>query len=198
MIPILILAAGRSSRMRGGDKLSETIDGISLLRRQALAALRVSDTVIVTLPPAPHPRHALLDGLDVTRVPLPDGPQDMSDSLKLGMAALPPGSTAALVHLADMPDITEDDLRALIDATRTHPNARIWRATSAEGVPGHPIVFDASLFARFSVLTGDVGARSIIKAAQPHIHHVNLPDDHAVTDLDTPEDWARWRDRAGP
>ena len=198
MIPILILAAGRSSRMRGGDKLTEMVEGVALLRWQVMVASKVSDTVIVTLPPGPHPRYALLDGLDVKRVPLPDGPQEMSDSLRTGVAALPHGCTAVLVHLADMPEITADDLRSLIAARETHPNARIWRATTARDVPGHPIIFDATLFPLFAKLSGDRGARSIIDAARANVRHVNLPDDHAVTDLDTPEDWARWRDRADP
>ncbi|NBR54129.1 MAG: nucleotidyltransferase family protein, partial [Rhodobacteraceae bacterium] len=43
MTPILILAAGKSSRMRGRDKHLEEIDGVPLLRRLALAALALGE-----------------------------------------------------------------------------------------------------------------------------------------------------------
>ena len=66
-LPIIILAAGASSRMRGRDKLLELVEGDPLLRRQAQMVRDVtSGPVIVALPPMPHPRYAVLKGLDVT------------------------------------------------------------------------------------------------------------------------------------
>ncbi|WP_372805911.1 NTP transferase domain-containing protein, partial [Loktanella salsilacus] len=46
MIPILILAAGTSSRMRGADKLSMMVGGQPLLRRIAMQAAAVGDTFV--------------------------------------------------------------------------------------------------------------------------------------------------------
>ena len=66
MFPLLILAAGASSRMRGDDKLAMTIDGVSLLRRQVIAGIAAGARVHVALRPD-DPRAALLDGLDVAR-----------------------------------------------------------------------------------------------------------------------------------
>ena len=54
MIPILILAAGSSSRMQGRDKLLETIDRVPLLRRTVNSALGTDHPVYVTLPQQPH------------------------------------------------------------------------------------------------------------------------------------------------
>ena len=48
MIPIVILAAGASSRMRGRDKLLELVDGVALLRRQVERALNTGAKVFVT------------------------------------------------------------------------------------------------------------------------------------------------------
>ena len=60
---ILLLAAGASSRMRGGDKLLERVDGVPLVRRQVLAALATGCEVVVCLPDSTGPRFAALDGL---------------------------------------------------------------------------------------------------------------------------------------
>ena len=75
MITIIILAAGSSSRMRGRDKLLEKIDDIPLLRQQALAALAVSNDVIITLPPAPHPRYRTVSDLNVSPLSVKDATQ---------------------------------------------------------------------------------------------------------------------------
>ena len=48
---ILLLAAGSSSRMRGGDKLLEPVAGRPLLTRIAEAALATGLPVHVALPP---------------------------------------------------------------------------------------------------------------------------------------------------
>jgi molybdenum cofactor cytidylyltransferase len=42
-------------------------------------------------------------------------------------------------------------------------------------------------------LTGDQGARDLLRAHADDVRAVVLPARHAVTDLDTPEDWANWR-----
>ena len=50
-IPILLLAAGSSSRMRGRDKLMEEVDGVPLIARAAgIARAATEGAVIVTLP----------------------------------------------------------------------------------------------------------------------------------------------------
>ncbi|MFT6912919.1 MAG: molybdenum cofactor cytidylyltransferase [Paracoccaceae bacterium] len=196
-IPVLILAAGASSRMRGRDKLLEPIDGVPLLLRQVRAALQVSAKVIVALPPEPHPRHALLDDCQVMRLPVADAAKGMSFSLRAGIRAVPAGSTHVLVVLADLPELTSADMAAVMDARLHSPDALAWRATGANGRAGHPILFAQSLFEAFNQLRGDQGAQPVLTAIAEDVHFVSLPDLHAVTDLDTPEDWADWRNATG-
>ncbi len=195
MIAILILAAGASTRMRGRDKLLEDIDGIPLLRRQVERALSVCSAVYVTLPPVPHPRHDALEGLDVTRVPVPDAAQGMTASLSSGLRALPARAEAAMIVLADMPDITADDLKTMLRAVDLTSDTLIWRATTKDGTPGHPIVFRASLWPRLTALSGDAGGRAVVQAHQDRTKTIALPGHHARTDLDTPEAWAAWREK---
>jgi CTP:molybdopterin cytidylyltransferase MocA len=46
-------------------------------------------------------------------------------------------------------------------------------------------------------LHGDEGARSVLAAQASRVRLCPLPLRHAVTDLDTPEDWAQWRLNGG-
>ncbi|MEX0365973.1 MAG: NTP transferase domain-containing protein [Ruegeria sp.] len=193
MIPILILAAGQSSRMRGRDKLLELVDGVPLVRRQVDVALRVSDDVRVALPPRPHPRYAPLQDCPVTPVEVADADEGMGASLRRIFATLEPGTSHAMLLLADLPDLDAGDLRAVMAAVDTPPDALIWRGATADGKGGHPMIIEQALFPAFSKLTGDDGGRAIVAQAGTRVHHVPLPGRRARADLDTPEDWAAWR-----
>ncbi|MEM8655325.1 MAG: nucleotidyltransferase family protein [Pseudomonadota bacterium] len=192
MLPILILAAGASSRMRGRDKLREDIDGQPLLTRQIALAHTQSDDVRVALPPAPHPRHDLVAGTNARIVSVPDAAEGMGASLRTIFATLG-SSPKAMLLLGDLPDITESDLRAVIKASETHPDALIWRGATEDGRGGHPIIFDRALYPALQRLTGDDGGRAVVTSAADKVHLIPLPGTRARCDLDTPEDWAAWR-----
>lgn len=179
--------------MRGRDKLREEIDGVPLLRRQTQAARAVSDQVLVALPPQPHPRYATLSDLDVCMLEVLDAAEGMGASIRTGFAALPDGTDKAMLLLADLPEITQDDLRTVMAATQNHPEALIWRGATVDGKAGHPIIFDRALFTDLTRLTGDGGGQSVVKAAGNRVHLVPLPGQRARLDLDTPEDWDAWR-----
>lgn len=194
--PVLILAAGRSTRMRGRDKLAERIGDQPLLRRQALVALEVSDRVLVTLPAPDHPRAAFLAGLPVTILTPPEAAEGLSGSLRAGVAALP-ACDRFLVLLADLPELTAADLQRVISAASTDPAPLIWRGATEDGSPGHPILFDASLRPEFVDLSGDTGGAPLLARHRGQTRLVPLPGQRARHDLDTPEDWAAWRNQRG-
>jgi len=194
--PILILAAGLSRRMAPKDKLLEHIDGTPLLRSTAeRARLATLGPVFVTLPPSPHPRYPALDGLDVIPLPVADPSEGMNAGLRGGIAALPADTPAVMVLLADMPDLTAEDLQQVAAARDSVPDALVWRGATPDGTPGHPIIFARDLFDGLASLTGDTGGRAIVAQAQPRVHLVPLAQDRAVLDLDTPAAWDAYRAR---
>ena len=193
MIAIIVLAAGASRRMQGRDKLLEDVDGVPLLRRQTMRALATGCDVLVALPPAPHPRIDALTGLAVTIVEVADAEEGMNASLRTGLRSIPKDTDAVMVMLADMPDITQDDLNSVLQAVDLESDTLIWRAVTASGAAGHPIVFSTTLLPELTALSGDAGGSSVVRAHADKTQRVPLPDDHARTDLDTPEAWATWR-----
>lgn len=193
MIAVLILAAGASSRMRGADKLLMAVRGTTLLADRIAMAASVA-TTLVTLPPRPHPRWAQAAG--AIAVPVPGADVGLSASLKCGIRALPPQARGVLILPADMPDITATDLQTLLNARADNPDALICQATTEDGKPGHPVLFDAATFPLFAALFGDSGARPIIDHYADRVHSVPLTGGRARHDLDTPEDWTDWRANA--
>ncbi len=195
-IPIILLAAGQSRRMRGADKLLQAVDGMPLLRRSAMTALEVGP-VIAALPPRPHARYDALEGLDVWKVPIADAAEGMNASLRGALARVDDAAPAAMVLLADLPELTANDLRAVKTARGANPDYLIWRGATSAGKPGHPVIFDRQLFPELRKLTGDQGAQSVIRAQKDKAHLTRLPGENALLDLDTPEAWADWRRKRG-
>ena len=192
---ILILAAGASSRMRGTDKLLEPVQGHPLIAHAARIALASGCPVSVTLDAAQPGRAAALAGLPVRQIPVPNPAAGMTASLQAGLAALPP-TAAVMVLLADMPDVTLQDLTRMLSLHASDPGL-ILRGADARGAPGHPVLFPAWLRPEVMALQGDPGPREVIRLHKDRLQLVPLGSG-ATTDLDTPEDWAAWRARQGP
>lgn len=196
MTPILILAAGQSSRMRGTDKLLQKIDGEPLLAHVVNHALGTGHPVFTALPGPEHPRYGVVSDLRTICYDIPDAAEGMAGTLRGAVSRLPP-CDAFMVVLADLPDIDTADMNAVFAARLAEPDLLIWRGATEDGRPGHPILFDAALRPDFARLSGDGGGEAIVKANRDRTRLVPLAGQRAILDLDTPEDWAAWRMATG-
>ena len=116
-VHVIVLAAGRSSRMGGPNKLMAHFSGQPLIRQtvERTLASTASGVIVVTGHQAARIREAL-DGLDIKVAHNPDFASGLSSSLKAGMAAIPTDSAGALIVLGDMPVVSTADLDRLIGA----------------------------------------------------------------------------------
>jgi len=192
MIPIVILAAGTSSRMKGRDKMLEDVGGIPLLRRQVLTALQTGQPVWVALPQSAQARQAAIADLEVTVLSVKEADEGLSGTMRGAIRQLPTCG-AFMLTLGDLVSLEVTDFLAVIDAQQAHPNYLIWRGATSEGKPGHPIIFDDSLRSRFEDLQGDRGGDALVKSLAGQTYLVPLAGNRARFDLDTPEDWDTWR-----
>ncbi len=183
----IVLAAGRSTRMGGPNKLLETISGKPLVRIAAEEALRSrADPVVVVTGHERAKVEAALAGLDLRLVHNPDYAQGLSTSVKAGLAALPPEAEAAIVCLGDMPQVTSALIDRLIAAYDPEQNALVVLPTFA-GKRGNPVLWSRRLFPDLMALEGDVGARHLIGAYQEVVTEVPVENAAAMVDIDTPD-----------
>jgi CTP:molybdopterin cytidylyltransferase MocA len=110
----------------------------------------------------------------------------LATSLRAGIAAVPRVNRAALVTLVDQPRVDGRALRRLLRAWRRKPG--IPAAARYDGRAGVPAVLPRRTWRAARSLTGDSGARNLLRDAAS-VTLVDIPE--AALDIDTPADLAR-------
>ncbi|HZS24244.1 MAG TPA: NTP transferase domain-containing protein [Gaiellaceae bacterium] len=142
MVYAVVLAAGASSRY-GDDPPKQTV-----FLPLVVAALRESSVDGVVVVSGAHP-------LDVEAVHCPDWERGPGASLRCGLAALPERAEAAVVVLADGPDLDPGAVDRVVDAWRAGGSDVV--AATYRGVRLHPVLLARPAWAAVP----DEGARGL-------------------------------------
>lgn len=180
----LVLAAGRSTRF-GGRKALASLRGTPLIGH-AVAAPRAAGLPVLAVVPDDPEIVAAAAVAGARTVTMPDADRGLRGSLQHGLAALPPGTAAAVVLLGDQPGVAPTVITAVVRAWRTAPGTA-WRVRYADG-PGHPVLLPSVAWpALHRAADGDVGARDLL----PDLGVRELEVAGAAPrDIDRPEDLA--------
>jgi molybdenum cofactor cytidylyltransferase len=186
-IAALVLAAGRSSRMGGANKLLAEIGGKPLVRivAEAVLASRARPVIVVT----GHQREqveAALGGLPVGFAHNAHFADGLGTSLRAGIAALPAEADGVIVCLGDMPQVDAAMIDRLIEALDPDKGALI-AVPTIDGQRGNPVVWSRRFFPDLMGVQGDIGARQLIGRYSEAVMEVPLTGAAALTDIDTPE-----------
>lgn len=186
-IAALVLAAGRSTRMGGPNKLLAEIGGRPMVRiavDEALASR--ADTVVVVTGHQHEQVKAALRGLNIKIVHNPDYAQGLSTSLRAGLRAVPDNADGVIVLLADMPQVEAALIDRLI-ATFDPGKGALVVVPTIEGKRGNPVLWSRRFFPELMAVEGDVGARHLIGQYSEAVVEVPVSGRGALTDIDTPE-----------
>jgi molybdenum cofactor cytidylyltransferase len=181
----IVLAAGASKRLGRPKQLVE-IGGEPLLRRVVGAALATAPHECIVVLEEAAPFDAALDALDVRIVRISDAATGMAASLRAGVAVLDGECDGALIVVTDQPALDARHLHALCAAWRKAPTFAI--ASAYAGVIGVPALLPRSWFGAVAALSGDVGARELLRS-RPDVVAIAAPD--LAHDIDTPDDVTR-------
>jgi molybdenum cofactor cytidylyltransferase len=190
-VAAVILAAGRSSRMGAGNKLLMDVKGQPMIRHpvEVATAAGLEPVVVVTGHQAPAVEAALSDA-DVEFAHNAHHAEGMSTSLRAGIRALPEDVDGAMVFLGDMPFVTADHVRTLLEGFNPHGPGAI-RVPVRGRKRGHPVLWSRTHFGELEQVEGDEGARGVLDRHPDEVQVVDVPDDGIHLDIDTPEAWAQ-------
>lgn len=193
----VILAAGRSTRL-GRPKQLLLLDGDPIIRIATRNALESRLDEVVLVVGAESERVAAAVGeLGQRTVVNPDFALGQSTSMHVGLCEIAEDAEAVVFLLGDQPEVGPDVIDTLITSFRER-NAVIARATYG-GFPANPVLFARAIFPELVKVSGDEGARSIIRAHANEVILVPVSDGPPPGDVDTEEDYLtlkfRWRTR---
>lgn len=195
----IVLAAGESRRMGRAKQLlfagSETIL-VRVMREVLDSAL---DEVVLVLG---HRAGRIQDSLgsiqEHPKLKIALNPryrEGMSTSLIAGLSRVEKQCGRVMVILGDMPHLSAgliDKLRREVEASNLPLGA-----VAVCGRRSHPVVIGREFYGAVHGLTGDRGARDLFQEYSDLVCHVEAGETYDPSDIDTPEDYDRFR-KGGP
>lgn len=179
----VLLAAGEGTRL-GGPKALVELGGVRLVDR-GVRLLRDGGTAPVVVVTGA----AAVELLGVITVHNPDWRSGMGSSLAAGLRALPAGTRAAVLALADQPLVGAGAVQRLIGAYLDGASVAV---AAYHGAPRNPVLLAREHWPEVIRLAdGDVGARPFLRAHPELVRVVECADTGRPDDVDTPEDLAR-------
>ncbi len=180
----IVLAAGASTRFGSAKQLVRIGDRPLLSLVAGRAAEVVGHALIVVLGAGAAELAPLLKHSPGSVVVNRDWREGLASSIRAGVARLPPSCAGVMLVLADQACVTAEDLRRLAGAWRRQPlSVAAARYGATVGVPA---IFPQHRFGELSELTGDTGARALLRRHADTL--VKVPMASAAFDLDTPDD----------
>ena len=189
----VVLAAGPSTRFDSElPKQLVEVGGEPLVVRAVHQTLESKlCEVIVVLGHCAARIRATIAGLPLSIVENPAYCEGQSTSVRCGLAAVDPGSSAAMFIPVDQPKLTAPVVDALIDA---YLRSDGWIVLpSFQGSRGSPVLIDRRLFPELELIAGDEGGRQIFARHEDRIVEVPLASAEPLRDIDRLEDLNRYR-----
>jgi CTP:molybdopterin cytidylyltransferase MocA len=134
------------------------------------------------------------DDVSLAAVENPRYEEGQLSSLLVGLAAVEQRHhdvDAVMVTLVDLPLISSATVRSVLEAFEAKPDAPLVRPRRA-GHYGHPVMFNRSIFGELRRADPLKGAKPVVHAHAAEEVNVDVDDDGAFIDIDTPEDYERF------
>jgi molybdenum cofactor cytidylyltransferase len=188
----LVLAAGFSRRMKRNKMLLPFSHGTVIENTvRSFFQTPVAEVAVVVGHQQDEIRQVLAS-YPVRFIENPNFPQGMSTSVQEGIKVLgeDPQVEGVLITPGDMPLIKKETVGALIEKFREGSYSVI--IPVYQGKKGHPVFFARTLFPQLGDVSGDVGAREVVRKNQSQCCFVEVDDPGILIDIDCPEEYERW------
>lgn len=191
MISLVILAAGKSTRMKE-NKLLLKLDGETLIERVVKTAKGSSaDEVIVVLGHEAEKVREQLVKLDCKVVVNENYMRGQSESVKVGLAAVLSSAEAVMILPADVALIDAESINSVIDEHRKSKSQIV--IASHKHQSGHPILLDRALFQEVSQIDESaLGLKAVINRHRSEVEYVEVGTENVLIDIDTREEFDKY------
>lgn len=187
MISAIILAAGKSARM-GQNKLLMKWGDVTVLEKviQTIQSAEVNDIVLVTTQEI-----ANQFTIDELRIVINETSHEMLSSIRLGLQNQNVEVQATLIVLGDQPQIESRSVRSVCEAYQKSKSNLV--VPSYQMRRGHPWLIARPLWSEILNMPLDQSPRDFLNKHANEIEYVNLDTPTILQDLDTPEDYLKYK-----
>lgn len=184
-IGIVMLAAGQSRRFEGDKRLALMPDGRTLLQASIdCVPTTLNRRLLVLHPGDDYLASSYRDQWEILIAPR--ATEGMGASLATAFNHLRETHQdwqGALIALGDMPSVAQQTYTRVQNNLCDHAIV----LPHHQGQRGHPVGFQRSLFGELGQLSGDHGARQLLRIHSAECHTLNCEDAGILLDIDTRE-----------
>ncbi|MCO5975349.1 nucleotidyltransferase family protein [Ideonella oryzae] len=183
--PVGILLCAGFGRRFGGDKLLAPLaDGTPVAVASARTLVAALGQAVAVVRPEQDALQARLAETGIGLLVCPEAEGGMGAALAAAVQRQGPAS-GWVVALGDMPCVAELTIRQVAGALAGGASLA---APFHQGVRGHPVGFAPAWRSALLSLTGDEGARALLRQHAAELTLIDVDDPGCLQDVDTPQD----------
>ena len=189
MISAILLAAGRSRRLQGENKLIKKFKGKSLINHilKSLIKSKVNRIIIVLGYENKKIKKISLKSKKITFAVNSNYLKGISTSVKCGLKKISKKNIGFLIAHADMPLVSKTIFNTLCSALKSK-NKEIFVPVYKKKV-GNPLAFKYSMIKSLKKIKGDRGAKKLIRFNTSKVQLVKIKSKSILIDFDQLKDF---------
>jgi len=189
MISAILLAAGQSTRMYDDNKLIKKYNKKYLINHiiDSLIKSKVDKIIVVLGFQSSKVKKIIVKNKKINFVFNKNYKSGMASSIKTGLKRISKKNIGFLIIHADMPKISKKIINRLCDATK-FKDRKIFAPIYKRKI-GNPVGFKYSMLKSLKKITGDRGAKKIIKRNKKKLYLIKVNSESIFNDLNTPRDF---------
>ena len=189
MIKAILLAAGKSKRLKSENKLIKNFKNKPLINHSLLTLVKskVDKIVIVLGYQDKEVRKVIKKNKKIIFVLNKKFRLGMSSSINAGLKKISKKDKGFIIVQSDMPFIKTSDINKIYNSISK--KIHLVHALKFKTKIGNPIGFDSSALAKFKKMKGDVGAKFMVKRLKNNTNFIKVLSKRVFKDLDLKKDF---------
>ena len=189
MISSILLAAGQSKRMQGENKLLKKYKKKYLINHilNSLVKSKVNKIIVVLGHENRKIKKISLKSKKITFVFNSQYLKGISTSIKCGLKKISKKNIGFLIVHADMPLVSKTILNTLCTGLK-NSKKKIFVPVYKKKA-GNPLAFKYSMIKSFKKITGDIGAKKLIRLNKSKVKFVKIKSKSILIDFDQLKDF---------
>ena len=189
MIKAILLAAGRSKRLKSGNKLIKLYKKKPLINYslKTLHKSKVNKVIIVL----GHQKNELKKIIKKNKKNIftynKEYKKGMASSIKVGLKKITKKDKGFIIIQSDMPFIKSSDINKICRSIKS--KKYLVHALRYKNRVGNPIGFDGSIMKKFKKMKGDIGAKFMVKRLKNETKFIKIKNLKSFKDFDNVSDF---------